>query len=55
MLIGGKVPTTITVDIAHRVGYFRDFGVANALGVCSYVLVLITAAYYLRTKLREAR
>jgi len=55
MLIGGKVPTTITVDIAHRVGYFRDFGVANALGVCSYVLVLLTAAYYLRTKLREAR
>ena len=55
MLIGGKVPTTVTVDIAHRVGYFRDFGVANALGVCSYVLVLITAAYYLRTKLREAR
>ena len=55
MLIGGKVPTTITVDIAHRVGYFRDFGVANALGVCSYVLVLITAAYYLRTKLREVR
>jgi putative spermidine/putrescine transport system permease protein len=55
MLIGGKVPTTITVDIAHRVGYFRDFGVANTLGVCSYVLVLITAAYYLRTKLREAR
>jgi ABC-type spermidine/putrescine transport system permease subunit I len=55
MLIGGKVPTTITVDIAHRVGYFRDFGVANALGVCSYVLVMITAVYYLRTKLREAR
>ena len=55
MLIGGKVPTTITVDIAHRVGYFRDFGVANTLGVCSYVLVLITAAYYLRTKLRETR
>lgn len=55
MLIGGKVPTTITVDIAHRVGYFRDFGVANALGVCTYVLVLLTAVYYLRTKLREAR
>jgi putative spermidine/putrescine transport system permease protein len=55
MLIGGKTPTTITVDIAHRVSYFRDFGVANALGVCSYALVLLTAAYYLKSKLRETR
>ena len=55
MLIGGKTPTTITVDIAHRVNYFRDFGVANALGVCSYIMVLFTAAYYLRTKIKEAR
>ncbi|SLM13797.1 Binding-protein-dependent transport systems inner membrane component [uncultured spirochete] len=55
MLIGGKVPTTITVDIAHRVNYFRDFGVANALGVCSYIMVLFTAAYYLRSKIKEAR
>jgi putative spermidine/putrescine transport system permease protein len=55
MLIGGKAPTTITVDIAHRVNYFRDFGVANALGVCSYILVLVTAAYYLRSKIKEAR
>lgn len=55
MLIGGKVPTTITVDIAHRVNYFRDFGVANALGVCSYVMVLFTAAYYLRSKIRETK
>ena len=35
MLIGGKIPTTITVDIAHRINYFRDFGVANTLGVFS--------------------
>jgi ABC-type spermidine/putrescine transport system permease subunit I len=55
MLIGGKIPTTITVDIAHRVNYFRDFGVANALGVCSYVLVLLTATYYLKTKIAETR
>ena len=55
MLIGGKTPTTITVDSAHRVNYFRDFGVANALGVCSYILVLVTAAYYLRSKIKEAR
>jgi ABC-type spermidine/putrescine transport system permease subunit I len=55
MLIGGKIPTTITVDIAHRVNYFRDFGVANALGVCSYILVLVTASYYLKAKLAETR
>jgi putative spermidine/putrescine transport system permease protein len=53
MLIGGKIPTTITVDIAHRINYFRDFGVANALGVFSYLLVLITAVYYLRSSVRK--
>jgi len=53
MLIGGKSPTTITVDIAHRVNYFRDFGVANALGVLSYMLVLFTAVYYLRSSAKK--
>ena len=53
MLIGGKSPTTITVDIAHRVNYFRDFGVANALGVLSYLLVLFTAIYYLRSSAKK--
>ncbi len=55
MLTGGKIPTTITVDIAHRVNYFRDFGVANALGVISYILVLFTAVYYIRTTMKVAR
>lgn len=53
MLIGGKSPTTITVDIAHRVTYFGDWGVANALGTVSYILVLITALYYLRYTLKQ--
>ncbi len=53
MLIGGKIPTTITVDIAHRVNYFRDFGVANTLGVFSYLLVLTTAIYYLRSSVKR--
>ena len=55
MLIGGKIPTTITVDIAHRVNYFRDFGVANALGVISYILVLFTAVYYLKSSLQKQK
>jgi ABC-type spermidine/putrescine transport system permease subunit I len=53
MLIGGKSPTTITVDIAHRVNYFRDFGVANSLGVFSYFLVFFTAIYYLRSSVQK--
>jgi putative spermidine/putrescine transport system permease protein len=48
MLIGGKTPTTLTVDIAHRVTYFGDYGVANALGTIAYIMVLVTAIYYLR-------
>ena len=55
MLIGGKIPTTITVDIAHRVNYYRDFGVANALGIFSYVMVIFTAVYYLRMNLKDAK
>ena len=53
MLIGGKVPTTVTVDIAHRVTYFGDWGVANALGVLSYLMVLVMAIYYLRYSVRK--
>jgi putative spermidine/putrescine transport system permease protein len=55
MLIGGKIPTTITVDIAHRVNYYRDFGVANALGVFSYIMVIITAVYYLRMNIKDTK
>lgn len=54
MLIGGRNPTTVTVDIAHRVTYFGDWGVANALGVLSYVMVLFTAVYYLRYTVRKS-
>jgi ABC-type spermidine/putrescine transport system permease subunit I len=53
MLIGGKTPTTVTVDIAHRVTYFGDYGVANSLGVFSYLMVLITAIYYLRYSVKK--
>lgn len=53
MLIGGKVPTTVTVDIAHRVTYFGDYGVANALGTLSYLMVLVLAIYYLRYAVRK--
>jgi ABC-type spermidine/putrescine transport system permease subunit I len=48
MLIGGSFPTTITVDIAHRVTYFGDWGTANALGVFSYMMVIFIAIYYIK-------
>ena len=53
MLIGGKTPTTITIDIAHRVNYFGDYGVANALGVFSYIIVSLLALYYVRSMMKK--
>ena len=53
MLIGGKTPVTITVDIAHRVNYFGDYGVANALGVFSYIMVSLLALYYVRSMMKK--
>ena len=53
MLIGGKSPVTITVDIAHRVNYFGDYGVANALGVFSYIMVSLLALYYVRSMMKK--
>ncbi len=52
MLIAGE-PTTVTVDIAHRVNYFGDWGVANALGAITYLMVLAAAVYYLRYTVRK--
>lgn len=53
MIVAGE-PTTVTVDIAHRVNYFRDYGVANALGSITYVMVLVAAIYYLRQSLKRS-
>lgn len=52
MIVAGN-PTTVTVDIAHRVTYFGDYGVANALGVFLYLIVGGMAIYYLRRTVRE--
>ncbi len=53
MLIAGE-PTTVTVDIAHRVNYFGDYGVANSLGTITYLMVLVAAIYYLRYAVRKS-
>ncbi len=46
---------TLQFDIAHRVNYFRDFGVANALDVFSYIMVIATAVYYLKMNIKDAK
>ncbi|MCR4408377.1 MAG: ABC transporter permease subunit [Anaerolineae bacterium] len=53
MIIAGE-PTTVTVDIAHRVTYFGDYGVANALGTITYLMVSFAAIYYLRYTVRKS-
>jgi len=52
MIVAGN-PTTVTVDIAHRVTYFGDYRVASALGVFLYLIVGVMAIYYLRRAVRE--
>jgi len=52
MIVAGN-PTTVTVDIAHRVTYFGDYRVASALGVFLYLIVGVMAVYYLRRTVRE--
>lgn len=47
MLSGGS-PTMITVDMAFRVNSYGDYGVANALGLVSYLFAGLGAWVYLR-------
>ncbi|MCS2610867.1 ABC transporter permease [Halomonas dongshanensis] len=50
MLIAGN-PTMMTSMMAHRITYYGDYGVANALGLFSYALTAVTAWVYLRLTL----
>lgn len=52
-MIVAENPTTVTVDIAHRITYFGDYRVASALGVFLYLIVGAMAIYYLRRTVRE--
>ena len=53
LMVGPNKPNMITVDMMFRVNYFRDWGVANALGVISYLIVLGLAVYYLKFMMAE--
>ncbi|HOJ89028.1 MAG TPA: sugar ABC transporter permease [Pseudothermotoga sp.] len=48
VMIGPNTPNMITVDMMFRINFFNDWGVANALGVISYLIVIVLAVYYLR-------
>jgi putative spermidine/putrescine transport system permease protein len=53
MLSGGS-PTMITVDMAFRVNSYRDYGVANALGLVSYAITGLAAWAYMRRSMARA-
>lgn len=48
IMISGGSPTMITADMAFRVNSYSDYGVANALGVISYLIAGAVAWLYLR-------
>src|SRR6266849_7256977 len=48
IMISGGSPTMITVDMAFRVNAYSDYGVANALGVVSYLIAGLAAWVYIR-------
>jgi len=54
LMISGGSPTMITVDMAFRVNSYSDYGVANALGVVSYLIAAAAGWAYIRRNLAEA-
>jgi len=53
LMVGPNKPNMITIDMMFRVNYFNDWGVANSLGVISYLVVMMLAIYYLRYMVAE--
>ncbi len=53
LMISGDSPTMMTVDMAFRINFYGDYGVANALGFISYVMTGMVAWVYLRQGVRE--
>jgi putative spermidine/putrescine transport system permease protein len=48
LMISGGSPTMITVDMAFRVNSYGDYGVANALGLISYLIAGTAGWAYIR-------
>ena len=53
LMISGESPTMMTVDMAFRINFYGDYGVANALGFISYLITAAAAWFYLRQGVRE--
>jgi putative spermidine/putrescine transport system permease protein len=54
VMINAGSPTLITVDMAFRITAYGDYGVANALGILSYLMTGAVAWIYLRHGVRRA-
>ncbi len=52
-MISGGSPTMMTVDMAFRINSYGDYGVANALGLVSYLLTAAVASIYLRRSVAQ--
>lgn len=52
LMINAQSPTMLTADIAFRINAYRDYGVANALGLVSLVITGTAGYLYLRQTMR---
>ncbi|KZK77219.1 Putrescine transport system permease protein PotH [Pseudovibrio sp. W64] len=53
LMINAQSPTMLTVDMAWRINSYGDYGVANALGIMSYLFTGVVAWFYLRQSLKD--
>jgi ABC-type sugar transport system permease subunit len=54
LMINAQTPTMLTVDMAFRINFYGDYGVANALGFISYAMTGVVAWIYLRQSVRQS-
>ncbi len=54
LMINAQSPTMLTVDMAFRINFYGDYGVANALGFISYLMTGVVAWIYLRQGVRQS-
>jgi putative spermidine/putrescine transport system permease protein len=55
LMINAQSPTMITANMAFRINAYGDYGVANALGLISYLTTGAVSWIYLRYSLAEHR
>lgn len=53
MIGAGTGPQMLMIDIYYRIVYHGDYGVANAVGVISYLAAVFAAVYYIRAVSKE--